>query len=75
MRNVLTIVLILAALALLVYGVWFSRHQVYNTDADNNVSSAAMSEPQLMEQMCYDGITLDEKGNLQIKPREKACST
>jgi hypothetical protein len=76
--NILTVVIIIVAIGFLVYGFGFSKHQVYNkpaSDTETERTSQTMTEPQLLDQMCYDGITLDKEGNLQIKEREKACST
>ncbi|MEW6026001.1 MAG: hypothetical protein AB1599_01720 [Planctomycetota bacterium] len=73
--RIITIVFIVLAISGLVYGYGFARYDVYNKPASEKGTAAKMTEPDLMDQMCYDGITLDTDGNLLIKEREKACST
>jgi len=75
--NIFTVILLIAAMAFLVYGFGFSSHDVLKSPAKEGdfPETVTMTEPDLMDQMCYDGIALDNDGNLIIKEREKACST
>jgi len=75
--NIFTIILLIAAVAGLVYGFGFSKYDVLKGPAKEGAwpETVTMTEPNLMDQMCYDGITLDKDGHLLIKAREKACST
>lgn len=75
--NVFTIILLITAVIFLAYGFGFSKYDVLNGPVKEGASpeTITMTEPQMMDQMCYDGIILDKDGNLLIKEREKACST
>ncbi|HLD36711.1 MAG TPA: hypothetical protein VJC37_08300 [Planctomycetota bacterium] len=75
--NIFTVVLLIAAVAGLVYGFGFSKYDVLKPAEKEGAfpETVTMTEPNLMDQMCYDGITRDNDGNLLIKAREKACST
>lgn len=77
--NVLTIVLICLALVLLIFGILINQYKVYDMpdskDEGKLSTFTTMSEPQLLEETCYDGVTTDEAGNLINKQREAACLT
>jgi len=78
LTKIFTLILILVAVVFLVYGYLFNHHKVISTPASetqvtDNVS--IMTEPQLLDEMCYDGIARDKEGNLIKKQREKACPT
>ncbi|MBI4834148.1 MAG: hypothetical protein HY811_04955 [Planctomycetes bacterium] len=77
--NIITIIILIISLAFMVYGFAYSKHTVYDKPVEGKAidpaSSATMSEPQLLEEMNYDAIITDVKGNLINKRREAACST
>jgi hypothetical protein len=77
--NVIAIVVLVISLACIVYGFAYSKHIVYDKPAEgktiDQASSVKMSEAQLLEEMNYDAIITDVKGNLINKRREAACST
>jgi len=79
MRKIIIVILILASLVFLAYGYIFSQYNVITvpaSDADNKPAQVAiMNEAQLLDEMCYDGISRDKDGNLIKKQREKACVT
>lgn len=78
LTKIFTIILILVAIVFLVYGYLFSNHKVISTSASGTYASdgvSIMTEPRLLEEMCYDGIARDKENNLIKKQREKACST
>lgn len=77
--RLLTIIILLVAMVFLVLAFGVNQYKVYDQPApeDNGkLSSFTMiSESQLLEEMGYDAITLDDKGNLINKGRETACAT
>lgn len=79
LTNTFTIIFILVAASFLIYGLGFSQYKIYDKPDEDDQgklsTSTTMTELQLIEEVCYDAITLDEKGNLINKGREAACLT
>lgn len=77
--NIITIVVLVVALAALVYGFVSSHYKVYDKpDARDNgrcSTFTTMNQSQLLKEMCYDAIIIDAEGNLINKGREAACLT
>lgn len=77
--TIFALALVCLALVLLIFGTLINQYKVYDIpapeDQDKLSTFTTMTEPRLLEEMCYDGITSDDQGNLINKPREAACST
>jgi hypothetical protein len=76
-RKILHLIFLLAILAFLIYGLIFAKHKVYDKSPkteDDLKYFTIMSQHDLLEEMSYEGITIDQNKNLVFKKRE-GCTT